>query len=130
MGARHITDEAICAALRDALGIQTLAAQKLGCDRSVIVQRIRKSAVVKEAADEAREVRLDLAESKLFAGVNEGAPWAIKYLLSTQGGSRGYKEQQVVEVRPAAPDLSAIPTSEIERIVAERDRRPQVDGGQ
>jgi len=36
--------------------------------------------------------RLDIAEVALTIAVMNGEPWAIKYLLSTQGKARGYVE--------------------------------------
>ena len=121
------TDEEIIKALKEALGIQTKAAMRLGCDRSVIAERIKRSQAVREASKEARETALDLCEDRLLAGINNGEPWAIKYMLSTQGWERGYTERHEIDVRPAAPDLSAVPTAEIERIVAERNRGRKKD---
>lgn len=117
------TDEEIAQALKDALGIITKAALKLGADRGSIAERVRRSEYLRNAWKEAKETALDLCEDRLLAGINNGEPWAIKYMLSTQGGERGYKERREVEMRPAGPDLSAVPTSEIERIVAERGRK-------
>ena len=118
------TDEEIAQALKDALGIITKAALKLGADRGSIAERVRRSEYLRNAWKEAKETALDLCEDRLLAGINNGEPWAIKYMLSTQGGERGYKERREVEIRrPAGSDLSDVPTSEIERIVAERGRK-------
>lgn len=42
--------------------------------------------------------RLDLAELALTMAVIDREPWAIKYMLSTQGQERGYIEKQKLEL--------------------------------
>lgn len=121
------TDKEIADALREALGIQLKAAKLVGCNRSVIAERIKRSAVVRAAWVEGREMALDFCEDRLFSGIHNGEPWAIKFMLATQGQDRGYRERKEVEIKPAGPDLSAVPTAEIERIVAEHGRGK--DGG-
>lgn len=47
--------------------------------------------------------RLDLAEFALTLAVVNGESWAIKYMLSTQGKSRGYSETLQIENVTKAP---------------------------
>jgi len=37
-----------------------------------------------------------MAETGLYKAIREGKDWAIKYILSTKGKSRGYVERQEV----------------------------------
>jgi hypothetical protein len=39
---------------------------------------------------------VDIAELKLRQQVQDGEAWAVKYILSTKGKSRGYVERQEV----------------------------------
>jgi len=41
--------------------------------------------------------RLDLAEFALTLAVIDREPWAVKFMLSTQGKNRGYVEKQQIE---------------------------------
>lgn len=41
--------------------------------------------------------RLDIAEVALTLAVLNGEPWAIKFMLSTQGKARGYIESDTVK---------------------------------
>ncbi len=129
MGGKRQTDADIAKALRSSLGIQAMAARKLGCSRENLCVRVKKSPMLQAVIAEAYERRVDMAESALFAAVAKGEPWAVRFTLqvSPYGRKRGYAEQTDVNVRtgPAA-NLS---TEEIERIILERNERRNGNGG-
>jgi len=37
-----------------------------------------------------------MAETELYRAIRDGKDWAVKYILSTKGKSRGYVERQEV----------------------------------
>lgn len=92
---RHIGDERIIQALKDAKGFISAAAAKLGCERHTVANRIKRRAAVGKAYEEIVESRLDVAESKLMVAVDMGQPWAVQYLLDNKGKGRGYGKREV-----------------------------------
>jgi hypothetical protein len=90
----HFTVEEIEKALRKALGLKSYAAKNLGCDYKTIDNYCKRYKKLQKIIDEMKETRLDIAESKLMTGVNEGNPTLIIFLLKTQGKGRGYVERQ------------------------------------
>lgn len=81
-------------AIREANGLVTVAARRLGVDRSAIYKARDRHATVKQALEDARERTTDLAEGKLFQQINEGNMTAIIFYLKTQAKHRGYVERQ------------------------------------
>lgn len=77
-------------------GIITAIARKIGCDWTTAKNFIYNHPTVKAAYDAECEGILDLAEAKLIEQINGGEGWAIKYMLSTKGKSRGYVERTEV----------------------------------
>lgn len=122
---REVSDEELVAALRDARGFKTVAAKRLGISPATIARRAERSPSLRRAIDDIEEERLDMAESKLLVAINEGQPWAIKFLLSFKGRGRGYVETQVQEHRltqeQAATRLS---DEELRRLLALADAPP------
>ena len=53
-------------------------------------------------ADE-RETSLDLAEDGLTQALHKHEPWAIKFMLSTRGKSRGYTTETSVNLNSTEP---------------------------
>lgn len=92
-------------ALRKSSGFKTVAAKRLGCTVSTIINYCRRHPKLQEVFDEAQEVTLDRAEaclqSFMFPPVGEdGLPlWkpsemSVHFFLKTRGKCRGYVEQQ------------------------------------
>jgi hypothetical protein len=86
---RYTPDE-VAAALRAAGGVHAVAAEKLGCHRTTILDYVRRHPKVRQAYDEARAVAVDKAESKLMALVEREEWPAIRFMLVTLGRDRGY----------------------------------------
>nr|BDD45303.1 hypothetical protein 23 [bacterium] len=80
-------------ALRDSAGLQYLAAEKLRCSPSTITNYVKKSKKLKQAADEAKESTLDMAEAQIITKIKEGDLTAIIFYLKTIGKERGYTER-------------------------------------
>lgn len=100
------TDAEILEALKKAQGFYTLAAKALGINRRTIAERVAKSAKLKKALNDEMETRLDLAENRLVAAVNNGERWAIKFLLECKGRDRGYCKR--LEIEDKTPRREAV----------------------
>ena len=74
-------------------GLITMAARRLGCSRSTIYNYLNEHEELRETLEEARQLQVDMAESKLFDAVDRGEPWAVNTVLKTLGRDRGYGER-------------------------------------
>lgn len=100
------TAEQVLEAIKDTGGIKTEVCQRLNCGRRTIYLYIDRFPEIKEAFEEEEEKVLDMAESSLFAMIQNGDLTAIFYYLNNKGRRRGYgapsgkiheQEQQVEE---------------------------------
>lgn len=100
------TVEQVLEAIKDTGGIKTEVCQRLNCGRRTIYVYIDRFPEIKEAFEEEEEKVLDMAESSLFAMIQNGDLTAIFYYLNNKGRRRGYgapsgkiheQEQQVEE---------------------------------
>lgn len=100
------TVEQVLGAIKDTGGIKTEVCQRLNCGRRTIYLYIDRFPEIKEAFEEEEEKVLDMAESSLFAMIQNGDLTAIFYYLNNKGRRRGYgapsgkiheQEQQVEE---------------------------------
>lgn len=93
MAKQRYKTSAICEALLVENGLVTRAAERLGCNPSLIWDRAKAEPEVQAAIDQAREKVLDLAESGLIRALTEQEAWAIAFALKTIGKKRGYVER-------------------------------------
>jgi len=125
---RHLSEEKVIAALEASFGIQSIAAQKLGCNKSTVCRWIQNNPRVAQVVEDAYARRIDLAESKLLKAINEGHPWAIKYLLSSSyGAKRGYGNMQDINLNTRQP-ISSVSDEQLEQIIRENDGAKRKDG--
>jgi hypothetical protein len=94
MATEKMTPAAVAEALRRTRGIKAAAAQLLQCDRSTVLNYCKRYATVQQAADEARETLIDVAEGKLVQRVDAGDWDAVRFVLVTIGKGRGYVMRQ------------------------------------
>ena len=80
-------------ALRASRGMIATAARLLGCSRQTIYDTIARHPEINSVVAGERELMLDTAELKLMEAVEDGEAWAVKFMLATQGQSRGYIER-------------------------------------
>lgn len=108
-----VTNAEIVQALREAHGLVSVAAKRLGIARQTIHVRIKRSADVAQAVRDARAELVDLAESALRTAVEAGEPWAVSLVLRTLGAKRGYATRTEVSgvaggpIRIVAVDYAA-----------------------
>lgn len=81
-------------AIRQAAGIQTLAAKKLGCARTTVHGYLKRHPELQSLMAEVVEETIDLAEAQLVSAIKEGNLTAIIFYLKTKGANRGYNERQ------------------------------------
>lgn len=98
----------IAEALRKGAGIPSAAAGLLapaygGCTAQTVRNYMARYPQLRQVANEAVEVNLDLAETKLLSAINEGTDWAVKFYLETKGKNRGYTRRQEIAGVPGAP---------------------------
>ncbi len=95
--AAPLSDMEIGGALLSTRGNVELAAQKLGCCRHTIYDRMKKNKAIGAARVAGRVMMVDAAEDKLFEAITAGKGWAILFALKTVGRDRGYVERQEME---------------------------------
>jgi hypothetical protein len=71
-------------------GIMQGIADELDIHISSLFRYAREYSWIDELRDKARITLVDEAESKLREAVARGESWAVQYMLSHQGGKRGY----------------------------------------
>lgn len=111
----------IIAAIKKARGLVSVAAEMLGCDRSTLTKRIGRSAKLKVALSEAREMTTDIAEGKLYSAIQKGESWAVCFYLKTQAKNRGYVERventgAIVNITPQ--ELAAMTDEQLEAFIS------------
>lgn len=92
------TAEEVARAIIDSMGVLSVAARKLRCDRSTVVNYINRYPELKQAVTDGRAALVDAAEVGLIANLKRKDMSAIKYALSTLGKDRGWIETQKHEV--------------------------------
>ena len=87
------SEEEICSAITMHRGRLGDAARSLGIRSTYIRKVIRENPMVMETWEQAKDVRVDIAETALDKAVKEGDVKAIVFLLSTLGKDRGYSSR-------------------------------------
>lgn len=97
------TVEQVAQALRASAGINYAAAQILKCSRQTIANYLDRYPKLQQVKADAKEGALDIAESKLLIGINEGDMRAVTYFLDRQGEERGYGRRTQISTPKGAP---------------------------
>lgn len=97
MARERYSQKQVAEAIRATRGLTTLAARRLGCDRSTVDNYCARYPAVRAAQDEARSQQLDITEAKLFAAIDAGELPAILFYLRTVGRRRGYGDRLEVD---------------------------------
>lgn len=137
----YFTDRQIVEALRQAAGMQSIAAELLRkthgrpCSRTQLNNRIMKSERLRAEIDAILEEDKDYAEAHLKKALRAGAPWAITFFLPRKAKDRGYgntveqtgpgggPQQHVVKVvRPS--DVRTMTDDQIEDFIREQCSGP------
>ena len=82
------------AAIMNAEGNLTRAAESLGCARGTVYKYINDFPTVKATFEEVNERTIDYVEDQLMTQVRRGNMTAIIFFLKTRAKHRGYIERQ------------------------------------
>ena len=80
-------------AMRENLGIVTIACEKVGIARSTYYKYLDKDEVFKAAIKAITEEVYDFAENALYEKIKKGDTTAIIFFLKTRAKDRGYVER-------------------------------------
>lgn len=80
-------------ALVKALGVVTLACEKVGIERSTHYDWLKNDPKYKQEVEDIGEVALDFAESMLHKQIQDKDTTATIFFLKTKGKKRGYIER-------------------------------------
>jgi len=99
-------------------GFIATAAKRLGIHCSTLYRIINENPELKELVTNERESQLDFTENRLLNAINNDAPWAIQFMLRTQGRKRGWSERLEITGNDGSPinaisiSVGAIPNSD------------------
>jgi hypothetical protein len=92
-GKQRYSKQQVISALREAKGMASLAARKLGCDVDTVLIYCKRYSDIEAVKQEARIEILDEAELRLWQAIRRDESWAIAFCLKTLGRTRGYGER-------------------------------------
>lgn len=96
MKTQRYTAAQVIKAIEGTFGIKQVACNRLGCVHATLNNYIARYPSVRVAYEHERGRLVDMAQSKLVEMVNNGDPWAVKFVLSTLGKHEGFVERQEV----------------------------------
>ena len=91
---KTLTVRTVVNAMRAAAGIQSLAAEKLGVNRSTVCRFLQDHPELKDELAAIDDELLDLSESGLFEQLRAKEFPAIKFYLEQKGAARGYGKRR------------------------------------
>lgn len=94
-----INKKAMIEALEKSLGIVTTACRSVGISRETHYRWLKEDKVYKKACKDIENVALDFAESCLHKQIQKGNPLSTMFYLKCKAKSRGYIEQNIVELK-------------------------------
>lgn len=103
MAHERYTAKQVVEAITGTFGIKQVACDRLGCVRGTLNAYISRYESVRIAYEHERGRLIDVAQSRLLKLVNDGDPWAVKYVLSTLGKSEGFVERTEVTGADGGP---------------------------
>lgn len=90
MSRKKYSTAEVIAAIPGTKGIVSQLARNLGADWHTAKAATERNNAIREAWQSEREAALDTAEIALYKSIENCEAWAVKFLLSTIGKSRGY----------------------------------------
>jgi len=115
---QRLTEAQIADALEKSAGIMSVAAERLGVDRSTICRRVQKSQRLRDVIDAATERTMDVAEAALLRAVQKGEAWAVCFFLKCKAKQRGYSERTEITGPAGKPVQVAVSEAELDKIIA------------
>jgi hypothetical protein len=115
---QRLTEAQIADALEKSAGIMSVAAERLGVDRSTICRRAQKSQRLRNVIDAATERTMDVAEAALLRAIQKGEAWAVCFFLKCKAKQRGYSERTEITGPAGKPVQVAVSETELDKIIA------------
>ena len=84
MAKKKLTNDEVKAALENARGLKTLAADALGVSFPTIERYIQASKLLQDTVQTSRRKRTEMAKSKLDEAIMRGEGWAIMFTLKNK----------------------------------------------
>ena len=116
-----LSREEIVEAIVAADGILCEAAEILGVTRHAMHSHVKRFPDLRDEVDAAREAMIDKAEIGLRAALNRKEAWAIKFVLSRLGKTRGYSQKIETESTVTAKVTLIMPDDGREQAADEHD---------
>jgi hypothetical protein len=114
----RLTEAQIADAIEKSAGIMSVAAERLGVDRSTICRRAQKSQRLRNVIDAATERTMDVAEAALLRAVQKGEAWAVCFFLKCKAKQRGYSERTEITGPAGKPVQVSVSEAELDKIIA------------
>ncbi len=110
------------------------AARRLGVSHQSLYNWLNEDRDLREHLSDIREYELDKAESKLSEAVDRGDAWAIKFMLTCLGKSRGWRYNDI-KMDPLEKVFAMMPkgmAEELKRLMREElyGEQPEKETGQ
>ena len=100
---KRLTKALVTEALHKTKGAVYLAADKLQVSHTTVYNYIRRYPDIADIKDYYDGELVDIGELKLRQQILDGDAWAVKYVLSTKGKSRGSVERQEITGAEGGP---------------------------
>jgi len=97
------TEKKVLAAIKGSGGIVTTIANRLGSDWHTAKKLSQKWESTRQAYTDERETILDMSETTLLKSIKEGDTQSAKWMLSTLGRERGFKERVEIVGKDGGP---------------------------
>lgn len=90
--------KAMLDALSKSLGVVTTACKKVGVGRTTYYDWLKEDEEFANEVKSIQDIALDFAESQLHKQIGEGSTAATIFYLKTKGKTRGYQENQAIDL--------------------------------
>ena len=116
---KGLTIDGVCEALKATNGNISLAAHRLGVDRSAVQYYVATYPNVREVMQQAAAAISDIAEGHLVSAVRRGDLRQVQYWLENKARDRGYGQRTAPNVNITLEDLMAMDETALDKLIAQ-----------
>jgi|SRR3990167_2316155 len=117
-------------AVNNSAGNKTLIARRLGVSWVGLWKYLNKYPELNELIKHEQYKLMDLAQSKLVNKVNNGEDWAIRFVLTNQGGMYGWFEKPQIQVIDKQNNVQVNIASNIHELIEQTKNKSWVSQNQ